>query len=103
MPEIPAPTTSTSTCSTRSEVDSLARSTVPVLMGAPVVGYPNATPVKLLSASGGVTSARGAPGGDRAGRPQWIPTMDAQTQLEAPAPPSHIRAATASCSALLAR
>ena len=34
---------------------------------------------------------------------QWIPTIPAQTQFDAPAPPFQMRLATASCSALLAR
>ena len=34
---------------------------------------------------------------------QWIPTIPAQTQFDAPAPPFQIRDATASCSDLLAR
>jgi hypothetical protein len=32
------------------------------------------------------------------GRPQWIPTIAAQDQFDAPAPPFQIREATASCS-----
>ena len=34
---------------------------------------------------------------------QWIPTIPAQTQFDAPAPPLQMREATASCSALEAR
>src|SRR5690242_3019126 len=47
---------------------------------------------------------RGHPGpGQGGGIAQWMPTIPAQTQLPAPAPPFQIREATASCSALLAR
>jgi hypothetical protein len=46
------------------------------------------------SRTGGTGGARGA---------QWIPTIPAQTQFDAPAPPLQIREATASCSALEAR
>jgi hypothetical protein len=86
----------------RSACATPALATNPALQGRHP--YPTRRQESLIPAeardaiSGSPRCRRRSPGCD-----QWIPTMPAQTQAEAPLPPSQIRDATASCSALVAR